>query len=81
MSTVVLGTYTLPCSERSTGTSHPRGFELLLLLTAWKLAYPRHVVLLRGNHESTTCTTFYGFKNEVLAKYGPKEGKVRLPFF
>lgn len=79
------------CCYRPEHKLNTRGFELFLLLSAWKLAYPRHVVLLRGNHESTTCTTFYGasvhlharsgtpcagFRNEVLAKYGPKDGKV-----
>eukprot|EP00798_Chlamydomonas_sp_ICE-L_P022370 gene22370-29473_t len=40
-----------------------------------------------GNHESTTCTTFYGFKGEVDAKYkGPSaktpkiESKVTLMY-
>ncbi|KAI7845863.1 hypothetical protein COHA_000597 [Chlorella ohadii] len=46
------------------------GLELLLLLCAWKLAAPRSVFLLRGNHESTYCSWVYGFRREVLAKYG-----------
>lgn len=28
--------------------------------------------LLRGSHESESCTSLYGFKNEVLTKYGDK---------
>lgn len=34
--------------------------ELLLLLCAYKIACPRHTVLLRGNHESKFCTMCYG---------------------
>ncbi len=32
------------------------GVELLAVLAAWKLALPSAVFLLRGNHESVTCT-------------------------
>ena len=46
------------------------GVELLAVLAAWKLALPRSVLLLRGNHESTTCTKMYGFFAELQAKYG-----------
>ncbi|KAL4428044.1 hypothetical protein ABPG75_002133 [Micractinium tetrahymenae] len=46
------------------------GLETLVLLAAWKLALPRSVFLLRGNHESATCTLMYGFKGELTAKYG-----------
>jgi serine/threonine-protein phosphatase 5 len=46
------------------------GLETLALLAAWKLALPAHVHLLRGNHESATCTLLYGFKGELAAKYG-----------
>jgi hypothetical protein len=47
------------------------GLELLMLLLALKLLNPWQVFLLRGNHESSTCTRFYGFKGEVDAKYSP----------
>lgn len=33
---------------------------------------PDRVYLLRGSHESESCTLLYGFKNEVLTKYGDK---------
>ena len=46
------------------------GVETLALLAAWKLTLPAHVFLLRGNHESATCTLMYGFKQELVAKYG-----------
>ena len=40
------------------------------MLAAMKLAAPQHVTLLRGNHESSTCTQLYGFRTEVFRKYG-----------
>ncbi|KAA6399364.1 MAG: putative Serine/threonine-protein phosphatase 5 [Streblomastix strix] len=45
------------------------GTELFLVLLCFKLAYPKSVHLLRGNHESMLCTKEYGFKNEVEDKY------------
>ena len=52
------------------------GLEVLVLLAALKLAAPGAVTLLRGNHESSTCTQLYGFRTEVARKYGPQ---VRTP--
>lgn len=46
------------------------GLEVLVLLAALKLALPDRVLLLRGNHESSTCTQLYGFRTEVFRKYG-----------
>ncbi len=46
------------------------GLEVLVFLAALKLAMPDRVMLLRGNHESSTCTQLYGFRTEVLRKYG-----------
>eukprot|EP00771_Trimastix_marina_P003876 gnl/Trimastix_PCT/588.p1 GENE.gnl/Trimastix_PCT/588~~gnl/Trimastix_PCT/588.p1 ORF type:complete len:346 (-),score=63.46 gnl/Trimastix_PCT/588:67-1104(-) len=45
------------------------GVEIVLTLFVFKLVYPNHVHLLRGNHESLTCTREYGFKSEVEDKY------------
>ncbi len=50
------------------------GLETLLVLSALKLAEPQHVTLLRGNHESSTCTQLYGFRTEVFRKYGAEVG-------
>ncbi|CEG41820.1 protein phosphatase [Plasmopara halstedii] len=45
--------------------------EIILLLLAYKVAYPESVHLLRGNHECRSLSTFYGFRAECLKKYGP----------
>lgn len=36
---------------------------------------PPGVTLLRGNHETATCSVMYGFKQELEAKYGKSAGK------
>ncbi|KAL4550811.1 hypothetical protein Ndes2526B_g08910 [Nannochloris sp. 'desiccata'] len=46
------------------------GIETLVLFCLWKLAFPNKVFMLRGNHETVTCTMLYGFKGELEAKYG-----------
>ena len=73
----------LPCPSRALvfdGDFVDRGawgLEVVLLLAAWKLAAPRRVWLVRGNHESAYCSWVYGFRREVLAKYSSeKEGEV-----
>ncbi|KAK6911906.1 Aminotransferase-like, plant mobile domain [Dillenia turbinata] len=52
------------------------GVETFLLLLAWKVLLPHRVYLLRGNHESRYCTTVYGFKVEVMMKYGDQGAHV-----
>lgn len=49
------------------------GIETLLLLCCWKLARPSNFYMLRGNHETATCAIMYGFKGELMAKYGKKD--------
>jgi serine/threonine-protein phosphatase 5 len=39
--------------------------EVILLLFAFKLLYPRHVFLNRGNHETQNMNKVYGFEGEV----------------
>ena len=41
------------------------GAELFAVAMAWKVAAPRHVFLLRGNHECEFCTEVYGYKREL----------------
>ena len=43
--------------------------ENVLLLFAWKLLYPEHVHITRGNHETKNQNRVYGFEGEVKAKY------------
>ena len=57
------------CSQRSGWTEQ--------VLAAWKLSLPAAVFLLRGNHESVTCTKMYGFWQELHTKYGAVKSKVR----
>jgi len=43
--------------------------EVILALFAWKLLYPGHLHLARGNHETQSMNRIYGFEGEVLYKY------------
>ncbi|CAK4085555.1 unnamed protein product [Aphanomyces euteiches] len=43
--------------------------EVVLTLFIMKLAFPYHVHLLRGNHESKNMNKIYGFEGEVKHKY------------
>ncbi|XP_060062862.1 serine/threonine-protein phosphatase 5-like [Ylistrum balloti] len=43
--------------------------ECILLLFSFKLLYPNHFFMARGNHESYTMNQMYGFEGEVKSKY------------
>ena len=43
--------------------------EVFFYLSSLKLAFPGHVHLLRGNHESRSCTKSYSFMAECFYKY------------
>jgi len=43
--------------------------EVILILFAWKLCYPKCVNLARGNHETRNMNKLYGFEGEVTKKY------------
>lgn len=43
--------------------------ENVLLLFAWKLLFPDHFHLTRGNHETKNMNSVYGFTGEVAAKF------------
>lgn len=43
--------------------------EVILTLLAWKCLLPGHMHLTRGNHESKSMNTIYGFFGEVRSKY------------
>ncbi len=50
--------------------------ELLTILAAWKLTLSDNVFLLRGDHESSSCSAFYGLKMELKEKYGSEYKRV-----
>ena len=43
--------------------------ECLITLLCFKLLYPKHFYLARGNHESRNLNKVYGFEQEVISKY------------
>jgi len=43
--------------------------EVILTLFSYKLLYPDHFFMARGNHESSTMNQMYGFEGEVKSKY------------
>ncbi|CAL4073874.1 unnamed protein product, partial [Meganyctiphanes norvegica] len=43
--------------------------ECIFVLFGFKLLYPNHFFMSRGNHESATMNQMYGFEGEVKAKY------------
>ncbi len=47
--------------------------ECVTTLIAFKILYPNHFFMARGNHESVNLNQMYGFKNEVTDKYGKDE--------
>jgi serine/threonine-protein phosphatase 2A catalytic subunit len=47
----------------------PQSLETIVLLLALKVTYPKHVYLLRGNHEEAQTSRIYGFYSEAVQKY------------
>jgi len=43
--------------------------EVIITLLCWKVLYPEHFHLTRGNHESRNLNKLYGFEGEVKSKY------------
>ena len=43
--------------------------ECIFVLLSYKLLYPNHFFMSRGNHESENMNKMYGFEGEVKAKY------------
>jgi protein phosphatase len=48
--------------------------EVLCRLIELKLGEPEKIVLLRGNHESKSMNTYYGFLEELYSKFGMEKG-------
>jgi len=44
--------------------------EVMSVLMLMKIAAPKNVILLRGNHESRIMADLYNFKQECNDKYG-----------
>jgi protein phosphatase len=47
----------------------PAQIETMNLVMALALQYPKRVLLLRGNHESKSTCSYYGFQTEVTRNY------------
>ncbi|KAF2358771.1 PPP domain [Trinorchestia longiramus] len=48
--------------------------ECIFTLFGYKLLYPNHFWMSRGNHESVTMNQMYGFEGEVRSKYTSQMG-------
>ena len=46
--------------------------EVIILMLAWKVCFPQHFFMSRGNHEAKQLNKMYGFEGEVKAKYDIK---------
>ena len=45
------------------------GIECIVTLIAFKILYPNHFFMARGNHEDISINYRYGFRNEAIDKY------------
>jgi len=55
--------------------------EVALTFFAYKLLYPKHFFLLRGNHETINMNRIYGFEGEVMHKYDATVNKLFTEVF
>ena len=55
--------------------------ECIITLLCFKLLYPKHFFLARGNHESRNLNKVYGFEQEVIAKYDSTIYEAFIRFF
>ncbi|KRZ62418.1 Serine/threonine-protein phosphatase 5 [Trichinella nativa] len=55
--------------------------ETVFTLFSYKLLYPRHVFLSRGNHESELMNRMYGFEGEVRSKFSAQMAELFTEVF
>jgi len=55
--------------------------ECIFVLLGFRLLYPNHFFMARGNHESQTMNQMYGFEGEVKAKYSQQMYEVFCEIF
>ncbi len=53
----------------------PNGLEVITRLIELRLSEPSRVILLRGNHESASMNSIYGFADEVYSKIPHSEAR------
>ncbi|CBZ25039.1 protein phosphatase 1 catalitic subunit,putative [Leishmania mexicana MHOM/GT/2001/U1103] len=58
-----------------------RSVEVVVTLLALKIISPRHMTMLRGNHEDEQIMLLYGFYDECKRRYGIKLFKTFTDFF
>ncbi|KAM3174521.1 hypothetical protein ACTXT7_010378 [Hymenolepis weldensis] len=55
--------------------------ECIFTLIGFKLLYPEHFFMSRGNHESENMNQMYGFENEVRTKYNSEMAEIFTDVF